>query len=61
MKDNIMIRIVEARVNGVPEWRVYINRELRSSFKSPSEAVNYAETYAKQQQNIELYGKKIKS
>ena len=56
-----MIRIVEARVNGVPEWRVYINRELRSSFKSPSEAVNYAETYAKQQQNIELYGKKIKS
>ena len=47
MSDKIQIRIVEATVNQVPEWRVYINQELRRAFSTPQAAVTYAEEYMK--------------
>jgi hypothetical protein len=35
------IRIVEAIVNGVSQWRVYINQELRFKFATEEQAKHY--------------------
>jgi len=35
------IRIVEATVNGVSEWRVYINQELKFKFATEEQAKHY--------------------
>lgn len=37
-----MINIVEASVNGVRLWRVYINQEVVATFPSHEEALKYA-------------------
>lgn len=47
MSNKIQIRIVEATVNQVSEWRVYVNQELRRAFPTPTAAVAYAEEYMK--------------
>jgi hypothetical protein len=35
------IRIVEANVNGIPQWRIYINQELKRMFPTKEQAEHY--------------------
>jgi hypothetical protein len=35
------IRIVEANVNDIPQWRIYINQELKRMFPTKEQAEDY--------------------
>jgi hypothetical protein len=36
------IRIVEAKVNGIPLWRVYVNQNVEATFPTYEAALKYA-------------------
>ena len=41
------VRIVEAKVNGVQLWRVYVNQNIEATFISYEEALKYAKDRAR--------------
>ena len=43
----ISIRIVEAEVNGIPLWRVYVNQNVEATFPTYEAALKYASDRAR--------------
>jgi len=52
MKNEILI--VEANVNGIPQWRIYINQELKRMFSTKEQAEGYVNLLNKTVQVIEV-------
>jgi len=47
----LSVRIVEAKVNGIPLWRVYVNQNVEATFPTYETALKYAKDRSSFKQN----------